>query len=106
MRTMDLRKQQMFIRVRDYGAAHRDVFPAASRAGKLFATVGAAAGALEHQLSTQTSGRRVPGTTSKAIARAALRRRLSTIATMARALDLDTPGVAEKFRARLNRDDD
>lgn len=100
MKTTDLRKQQMFVRVRDFGAARRDSFPATSRAGKLFAIVADAALALEQQFSTQ-AGRR-DGVTSTAIARNALRRRLLTIATMARALDLDEPGLADKFRVPLN----
>src|SRR5215831_17093487 len=104
MRTIDLRKQQMFARVRDFGTARRDVFPAASSAGKLFAAVAAAADALEQQLSSNPGGRGTPreGTTSKAIARQALRRRLSSIATLARALALDTPGIADKFKIPLN----
>jgi len=104
MRTIDLRKQQMFVRVRDFGTARRDVFPAASSAGKLFAAVAAAADALEQQLSSNPGGRGTPreGTTSKAIARQALRRRLSSIATLARALALDTPGIADKFKIPLN----
>jgi hypothetical protein len=36
------------------------------------------------------------------IARQALRRRLSAIATLARALSLDTPGIADKFKISLN----
>ena len=108
MRIDDLRKQQMLRRVRDFGAAHRDVFPASSRAGKLLAAVTAAVGALEQQLSKQPGGRGAPrdGTTEKAIARAALRRRLATIATMARALALDTPGLADKFRVPLDCSDE
>ena len=104
MKTDDLRKQQMFTRVRDFGTARRDMFPAASAAGKLFAAVTAAADALEQQLSSNPRGRGAPreGTASKVMARRALRRRLSTIATLARALSLDTPGIADKFKIPLN----
>jgi hypothetical protein len=104
MKTNDLRKQQMFVRVRDFGTARRDTFPAASSAGKLFAAVAAAADALEQQLSSNPRGPGAPreGTASKVMARQALRRRLSTIATLARALSLDTPGIADKFKIRLN----
>src|SRR6185369_7803771 len=108
MRTLDLRKQQMFVRVRDFGAARRDMFPAASPAGKLFAAVSAAADALEQQLSSNPAGRGAPreGTTSKTVARGALRRRLSAIATLARALALDTPDLADKFKIPLNCSED
>jgi peptidyl-tRNA hydrolase len=104
MRTHDLRKQQMFVRVRDFGTARRDTFQAASFAGKLFAAVAAAADALEQQLSSNPRGpgRWREGTTSKVIARQALRRRLTAIATLARALALDTPGIADKFKISLN----
>jgi hypothetical protein len=108
MRTLDLRKLQMFVRVRDFGTARRDTFPAASSAGKLFAAVAAAAEVLEQQLSSTPGGRSSPreGTTSKAMARHTLRRRLSTIATLSRALALDTPGLADKFTIPLNCGDD
>jgi len=104
MRTQDLQKQQMFVRVRDFGTARRDMFPATSSAGKLFATVAAAADALEQQLSSNPRGRGTPreGTTSRVMARQALYRRLATIATLARALALDTPGLADKFKIPLN----
>jgi hypothetical protein len=99
----------MFVRVREFGTARRDMFPAASSAGKLFAAVAAAAAGLEQQLSSNPGGRGTPreGTASKAIARQALRRRLSTIATLARALALDAPDIADKFKIPfLNCGDD
>jgi hypothetical protein len=104
MRTHDLRKQQMFTRVRDFGTARRDMFPAASSAGKLFAAVAAAADSLEQQFSSNPRGPGAPreGTAPKVMARQALRQRLSTIARLARALSLDTPGIADKFKIPLN----
>jgi hypothetical protein len=104
MRTLDLRRLQMFVRVRAFGMARREMFPAASSAGRLFAAVAAAAEGLEQQLSSTPGGRGTPreGTTSKAIARQALRRRLSTIVTLARALALDAPDLADKFNLPLN----
>jgi hypothetical protein len=98
----------MFVRVREFGTARREMFPAASSAGKLFAAVAAAAAGLEQQLSSTPGGRGTPreGTTSKAMARQALRRRLSTIATLARALALDAPDIADKFNIPLNCGDD
>jgi hypothetical protein len=98
----------MFVRVREFGTARREMFPAASSAGKLFAAVAAAAAGLEQQLSSTPGGRGTPreGTTSKAMARQALRRRLSTIATLARALALDAPDIADKFKLPLNSGDD
>src|SRR5580765_866530 len=84
MRTLDLRRLQMFVRVREFGTARREMFPVASSAGKLFAAVAAAAAGLEQ----------------------ALPRRLSTIATLARALALDGPDIAAKFKIKLNCGDD
>ena len=108
MKTLDLRRLQMFVRVREFGTARREMFPAASSAGKLFAAVAAAAEGLEQQLPSNPGGRGTPreGTTSKAMARQALRRRLSTIATLARALALDAPDIADKFKIPLNCGDD
>ena len=108
MRTDDLRKLQMFVRVREFGRFRREMFPAGSFAGKLFAAVGAAADVLEQQLSSNPGVRGTPreGTTSKAIARQALRRSLSTIVTLARALALDTPDIADKFKLPSTCGDD
>jgi hypothetical protein len=98
----------MFVRVREFGGSRREMFPAASVAGKLFAGVGAAGEALEQQLSSNPGVRGTPreGTTSKAIARQALRRSLSTIVTLARALALDTPDIADKFKLPVSCGDD
>ena len=103
MRTIDLRKQQMLVRVREFGAMRRDIFPSSSQAGKLFAAVSAAVEALDQHLSEQPGGQGAPrdGATAKALAKRALQRRLATIATMAKALALDTPGLAEKFSVPL-----
>jgi hypothetical protein len=99
MRTIDLRKQERLVRVRDFGAAHRDVFPASSQAGKLFAAVATAVEALEQKLPVHAGlGASRGGAGAKAAAREALRRRLATIATMARALALDVPGFDDNFR--------
>ncbi len=104
MRTRDLRQQQTFERVRDFGAARRDVFPASSPAGKLFAAVGKAADELDQQLSTPGVDRS-DGVAVADAARQALRERLTVIKTMAKALALDSPGLDEKFRERLHCSD-
>ena len=42
MTTIETRPYEMLVRVRDFGEAHRDRFPASSVAGQAFATVGEA----------------------------------------------------------------
>jgi hypothetical protein len=100
MNSLNTRRLEMLVRVRDFGAAHRDLFPASTLGGKMFAAVGSAVGALSQQAASQVSGRGTArgGSSSKAAARAALRERLQTISRTARALALDNPGLDDKFR--------
>jgi len=102
MTTVEIRKYQMLVRVRDFGVAHRDLFPARSITGKLFAEVTAAADALrEHQTAELAAqGSTQDGVLSKAAARAALRRQVQAIAQTARAVE--APGLVGKFRASLS----
>jgi hypothetical protein len=106
MRIEEIRKYQMLVRVRDFGAAHRDLFPARSVAGKLFAAVAAAADALQQHDSTELAGRggEQDGAASKAAARAALRRQVRAIALTAAASE--APGLGAKFRASLDENDE
>jgi hypothetical protein len=77
----DIRKYQMLVRVQEFGTAHRDLFPARTVAGKLFAAVA-----------------------SKTAARAVLRGRLRAIARIAATADV--PGLGAKFRASLDCNDE
>jgi hypothetical protein len=106
MTNEEIRKYQMLGRVREFGAAHRDLFPARSVAGKLFAAVAAAADALQQHDSKELAGRggEQDGAASKAAARAALRRQLGAIAHTARAAE--APGLGGKFRASLSCGDE
>jgi hypothetical protein len=106
MTNQEIRKYQMLGRVRDFGAAHRDLFPARSVAGKLFAAVAAAAEALQQHETTESAGRggEQEGAASKAAARAALRRQVGAIAHTARAAEV--PGLGGKFRALLSCNDE
>jgi hypothetical protein len=102
MTSQELRNYQMLGRVRDFGTAHRDLFPARSVAGKLFAAVAAAADELQQHETTESAGRggEQEGVASKAAARASLRRQVSAIAKTARASEV--PGLSlGKFRASL-----
>src|SRR5262245_49580299 len=101
MTSHEIRQYQMLARVRDFGATHRDLFPARSVAGKLFAAVTAAADALQHHDAQELAGRggQQEGAASKAAARAALRRQVRAVAQTAAAAE--TPGLGGKFRASL-----
>jgi hypothetical protein len=100
MNMLVTRRLEMLVRVRDFGAAHRDLFPASTLGGKMFVTVGSAVTALSEQAASQLSGRGTArgGASSKAVARAALRDSLDAISRTARALALDNPGLDDKFR--------
>lgn len=91
----------MLVRVRDFGAAHADRFPPSTLGAKSFAAVASAVDALSEHAAIQLSGRGVAreGTTSKAVAREALREDLEAIIRTARALAIDMPGLDDKFRA-------
>jgi hypothetical protein len=100
MNGVDTRRYEMLVRVRDFGATYADRFPPSSLGGQAFATVKAAVDALSQHAASLMSGRGTAreGTTSKAVAREALRDDLDAITRTARALALDTPGVDDKFR--------
>ena len=75
MNTMDIRRYEMLVRVRQFGTDHRELFPASSLAGKMFATVANSVGELSKQAASQVSGKSAAreGTSTKAVARSALR---------------------------------
>src|SRR5262249_28798098 len=105
MTEKEMRQYQTLVRVRDFGVAHRDLFPARSVAGKLFAEVAAAADALQQHETTELAGRggQQDSALSKDAARLALRRQVRAIAQTAAASEV--PGLAGKFRASLSCSD-
>jgi hypothetical protein len=100
MNNSELRRFDMFTRVRDFGAAHASAFPAASLGGRSFAEINAVVAALTSQAVAQTSGLAAArqSTSGKATARATLRDELEMITRTARAMAIDTPGLDDKFR--------
>jgi hypothetical protein len=64
-------KYEMFVRVRDYGTAHRELFPESSTGGQRFAQVTAAVAAIDDHLENRIVGRaearRVKRTTRAAV---------------------------------------
>jgi hypothetical protein len=106
MTNREIRRYQMLVRVREFGAAHQHLFPARSVAGKLFAAVAAAAEALQRHDSKELAGRdgEQDGAASKAPAREALRRQIRAITQTAAASEV--PGLHGKFRAAPDRNDE
>lgn len=105
MNTQDVHRYRMLVRVREFGAAHRDLFPAAGPAGQLFAAVSKAVDQLGTHVGTQAAGRGASreGAMSKAAARGSLAQALDAIARTARVLD--HPGLSGKFRVPRARND-
>ena len=96
MRTIDTRRYEMLVRVRDFGDAHAHLFPAKGLAREQFAIVTAAAEELNtYAVSKMLAARE--GASPKAMARKALRDRLETIGRTARAVARNTPGLEDKF---------
>jgi hypothetical protein len=94
---MELRRYAMLGRVRDFGQAHRALFPESSVGGQAFAAVGAAVAELtEHAVAKLSSARE--GFRAKAEARLALIDRLEAVARTARAIAVDSPGFDDSFR--------
>ena len=108
MAKLDIRRRKMLERVRDFGAARRDLFPPASYAGRMFAAVAGALEALQKhdiaKVNAHTAER--CDAESKASARVALRRRLGLMSRVARIAALDQPGFEKKFRIRFDCSDD
>lgn len=107
MKDSETRRLEMFIRVRQFGAAHATAFPANTRGGEVFATLNTVVDELEGHADAQSSGARSAkeGTAVKAVARAALREDMEAITRTARAMALSMPGLDDKFRLPRNLGD-
>jgi hypothetical protein len=100
MKSLDVRKYNMLVRVRDFGAARADLFPPGSLGARTFAEIGAVVDRLNASATSESSGRRAArqGVLSKAAARAGLRRALEAVSRTARGVALDTPDILGKFQ--------
>jgi hypothetical protein len=107
MKDSETRRLEMFIRVREFGTAHANAFPANSRAGEVFALLNTIITEMQGHAATQSAGTRATRevTTLKAVARATLREDMEAINRTARALALTTPGLDDKFRLPRNAGD-
>ena len=96
MKTIERKKYEMLVRLRDFGEAHLDLFPESSFAQEHFAAVDAAVKALsQHAVSKMLTARE--GKRNKVMAHDALLTRLEAISDTARAIGQDTPGLEDKF---------
>ena len=100
MKSLDVKKYSMLVRVRDYGAARADLFPPGSLGAHTFAEIGAVVDRLKASVTTESSGRRAArqGVVSKAAARAALRRALEAVNRTARGIAVDAPDILGRFQ--------
>lgn len=95
-------------RVRDFGAQHPTLFPAAGLAGQLMAAIGSTVTELDSHATTHVSSasQARQGTASKSSAREALREDLEAINRTAHVMAFDTPGLDNKFRIPRGGDQD
>ena len=104
MKTIEMRRYEMLVRVRDFGKTHGDLFPESTLASQEFAEVAAAVKQLsEHAVSKKSTAR--DGVRTRAVARDTLAGRLDTISRTARAMAEDTPGLEDKFGMPARRTD-
>jgi hypothetical protein len=98
MNNLEIRRYNMLLRVRDFGANEAAAFPAASFGGQLFAAVNSAISGLIAHAAVQSSGAEQQSVASKEVARANLLDNIEVISRTAKAMALDTPGLEAKFR--------
>ena|SRR6266853_2301752 len=99
MDTLAVRRFYMLVRVREFGTAHPDLFPADSLGARTLAELGDIVERLHASVMSESSGRSAArqGTVSKTAARQTLRAALEAIARTARGVAVDTPGIAGGF---------
>lgn len=104
MDNLETRRLEMFLRVRQFGAARAASFPAGARGAELLTLLGTVITELEGHATAQASGASAAreGTALKAAAFEALREDLEPINRTARAMALVTPGLDDKFRLPRN----
>jgi hypothetical protein len=107
MKTNNVRRYSMLVRVKEFGAAHADLFPADSLGERTFAELGGLIGRISAYVGSESSGRNEArqGGLTKGAAREALRTALVAVARTARGIGVDTPDVADKFRLPVIQSD-
>jgi hypothetical protein len=105
MNSSEMRRFDMFTRVRDFGLTNASMFPALSLGGQSFAEINTVIETLNTQAVAQSSGLNSSqqNTEGKAAVRDALRAEMEMVTRTARGMALDTPGLDEKFRLPHSR---
>jgi hypothetical protein len=95
------RRQETFLRVREFVTSRASQYPPTTLAGELLARLNTEIGNMEAHTTAQSSGRSatLESSTGKAAARDELRQDLDAISRTARAMAISTPGLEDKFRA-------
>lgn len=101
------RKHQMFVRVNDFGAAHKSDFAPSSLGKQLFSTLATIITELDGHAASETSARGSArqGTGTRSQARDELRADLEAIRRTARAMSDEVPGLDDKFRVPHDNND-
>jgi hypothetical protein len=100
MKESEIRRLEMFIRVRQFGVAHAASFTEGSRGRELFAELDTVVAELETHSTAQASGKSATRehTTLKSVAKESLQHSLTALSHTARSMALTTPGLEDKFR--------
>ena len=100
MNTTEILSYEMLLRVKDFSASRTADFPAASRAGQLFAEVAAVVAELSNQAAAQSvsAGGALASSAAKARLRASLREDLRALILTARVITAGNPDLRKKFR--------
>jgi hypothetical protein len=107
MNDQEIRDYQMFVRVRDYGEANVEAFPASGLGGRKFAALKDVINELDTHGMEETSGRDAAkvSTGSKKGARESLRAQMEAISQTAKRMAASTPSMENSFRMpRTNGD--
>lgn len=86
-------RYEMLVRVRDFGAAHFELFPESTKGGRLFGQVKAAAAAIEDHL-TRRDLARVEARSVKGATRKAVTSYMAALARTARRVTAGEPGLS------------
>ena len=107
MRRRQIRQCEMLARVRNFGADYGSRFPAASVAGRLFTTIGAAVDEanVDGAAHVGAHNRTRAQSAAKAAAGDTLRRLMLALCRTARAMTPDAPGIDLKMRMPQTRTD-
>jgi len=100
MDDLENKRHEMFMRVHGFGSARAADFGPTTLGGQCFTTLGEIINQLNQQASTQVSGfgAALQGTSSRSVARQALRDDLRAICRTAEAIAEDSPGFDDQFR--------